>query len=85
MVRFSTSVRGRWTSGSDAQQARRGIRRALAVEVAAGDLTERQAMAIATRIMRASQYACFDVAGTRANIRAVANQYATPTPRRCGG
>ena len=62
-----------------AQQARRGIRRALAAEVAAGDLTERQAMAIATRIMRANQYACFDVVGTRANIRAAANQYATPT------
>ena len=62
-----------------AQQARRGIRRALAAEVAVGDLTERQAMAIATRIMRANQYACFDVAGTRANIRAAANQYATPT------
>ena len=54
---FSMSARGRWTSRSDAQQARRGIRRALAAEVAAGDLTERQAMAIATRIMRANQYA----------------------------
>ncbi len=56
-----------------ARQARRGIRRALAAEVAAGDLTERQAMDIATRIMRANQYACFDVPGTRANIRLQAN------------
>ena len=53
-----------------AQQARRGIRRALAAEVAAGDLTERQAMDVATRIMRANQYACFDIPGTRAHIRA---------------
>ena len=59
-----------------AGQARRGIRRALAAEVADGDLTEGQAMAIATRIMRANQYACFDVPGTRANIRAAAGDTA---------
>ena len=57
-----------------ARQARRGIRRALAAEVAAGDLTERQAMDIATRIMRANQYACFDITGTRANIQAAARK-----------
>ena len=53
-------------------QARRGIRRALEAEIAAGDLTERQAMGIATSIMRTNQYACFDLEGTRDNIRAVA-------------
>ena len=30
-------------------------------------------MAIATRIMRDNQYACFDVEGTRANIRGAAS------------
>ena len=30
------------------------------------------AMAIATRIMRDNQYACFDVEGTRANVRGTA-------------
>jgi hypothetical protein len=35
-------------------------------------MTEAQAMQIATRIMRDNQYACFDVEGTRTNIRAAA-------------
>jgi hypothetical protein len=55
-----------------ALQARRGIRSALEAEVADGTLNERQAMAIATRIMRDNQYACFDIEGTRANIRSAA-------------
>jgi predicted TIM-barrel fold metal-dependent hydrolase len=51
-----------------AAQARRGLARALAAEVAAGDLTERQAIAVAHRVMRDNQYACFDVEGTRAAV-----------------
>jgi hypothetical protein len=57
------------SSAAYAVQARRWLTRALEAEVAAGDLTERQAMEVATRWMRANQYACFDVEGTRANIR----------------
>jgi predicted TIM-barrel fold metal-dependent hydrolase len=53
-------------------QARRGIRSALEAEVADGTLDERQAMAVATRIMRDNQYACFDIEGARANIRGAA-------------
>ena len=56
-----------------ALQARRGIRSALEAEMADGTLDERQAMAIATRIMRDNQYACFDVEGTRNNIRGAAS------------
>ena len=53
-------------------QARNGIRRALEAEIADGYLTEKQAMAFATRIMHTNQYACFDVEGTRANIQKAA-------------
>lgn len=49
-------------------QARNEIRRALEAEIADGYLTEKQAMAFATRIMNTNQYACFDIDGTRANI-----------------
>ena len=59
-----------------AHQARRGIRRALAAEVAAGDLTERQAMDVATRIMRANQY---DHAGGR--LRRIERHRAARHPR----
>ena len=55
-----------------AMQARRGIRSALEAEVAEGALTETEAMEAASRIMRDNQYACFDLDGTRANIRAAA-------------
>ena len=48
-------------------QARRWLTRALEAEVAAGDLTERQAIKIAHRVMRENQYACFDLDGTRAS------------------
>jgi len=53
-------------------QARNEIRRALEAEIADGYMTEKQAMRIATRIMRGNQYACFDVEGTRASIHAAA-------------
>ena len=50
-------------------QARNEIRRALEAEIADGYMTEQDAMAVATHIMRDNQFACFDVEGTRANIR----------------
>jgi uncharacterized protein len=51
-----------------AVQARRWLTRALAGEVEDDDLTEAQAMRLATRLMRENQYACFDVEGRRAAI-----------------
>ena len=65
----------RWPSAALAYaiQARRGICSALEAEVADGALDQRQAMAVATRIMRDNQYACFDVEGTRNNIRGAAS------------
>ena len=50
-------------------QARREIQRALEAEIDEGYMTEKNAMAIATRIMRNNQFSCFDVEGTRKNIR----------------
>jgi hypothetical protein len=58
------------TSVAYSIQARRGLLRALEAEVAAGDLTEREAVAVARRLMRENQYACFDITGTRAAIHA---------------
>jgi uncharacterized protein len=58
------------SSAAYAFQARRWLTRALEAEVAAGDLTERQAIGVAARLMRGNQYACFDIEGTRANIKA---------------
>lgn len=64
----------RWPTSSMAYaiQARNEIRRALEGEIADGYMTEKQAMGIATRIMRDNQFACFNVEETRANIRSVA-------------
>ena len=42
------------------------------------DLTERQAIGVATRWMRQNQYECFDLEGTRAAIR---RSMAEPTAR----
>jgi uncharacterized protein len=50
-------------------QARKGLSRALHAEIAAGDLTEDQALAIARRLMQENQYSCFDIQGTRAAAR----------------
>ena len=63
-----------WPTSSMAYaiQARNEIRRALKGEIEEGYMTEKQAMQIATRLMRDNQFACFDVDGTRANIRAAA-------------
>jgi hypothetical protein len=46
------------------------LHRALEAEVAAGDLTEQEAINLARRLMHDNQYACFDIEGTRAAIRA---------------
>ena len=51
-------------------QARHGLLRALEAEIAEGDLSEREAITVARRLMRDNQYACFDIEGTRATIRA---------------
>ena len=63
-----------WPTSSMAYaiQARNEIHRALEGEIAEGYMTEKQAMQFATRLMRDNQFACFDVEGTRANIRAAA-------------
>ena len=52
-------------------QARHGICGALEAEVSDGYLSEKQAMGIASNIMYKNQYTCFDVEGTRENIRAL--------------
>lgn len=59
-----------------ALQARRWLTRALQAEVDEGDLTEREALAVATRLLRGNQEACFDLAGTRAAL--VAEQGCPP-------
>ena len=51
-----------------AGQARRWLGRALQAEIDEDLLTEREAMAVARRLMRANQETCFDIAGTRAAI-----------------
>ena len=60
----------RWPTSAFAYalQAREGIAAALDAEVAVGDISEAEAMEVATRIMHANQYECFDIAGTRAAI-----------------
>ena len=52
-----------------AAQARAWLTRALQAEVDERLLTERQAIAIATRLMQTNQRDCFDLDGTRAAIR----------------
>lgn len=52
----------------NAIQARKWLTRALEAEVAAGDLSEKEAMYVAERIMRKNQYDCFDLEGTRRTV-----------------
>jgi hypothetical protein len=54
-----------------AMQARQWLTRALQGEVEDGLLTERQAMALATRVMCTNQEECFDLTGTRAAIKSM--------------
>jgi predicted TIM-barrel fold metal-dependent hydrolase len=51
-------------------QMRKWLTRALSAEVDAGELSEAQAMEVASCIMRKNQLACFDLTQTRAAIRA---------------
>jgi len=53
-----------------ATQARQWLTRALQGEVDDGDMTEAQAIAVATRLMRGNQQDLFDLDGTRAAIHA---------------
>ncbi len=57
-----------------AWQARRGLNRALQAEVDAGDLSEAQAMRLATQFMAGNQRDCFDIDGTRAAIQRALTQ-----------
>ena len=49
-------------------QARKWLTKALQAEVSDGEVTERQAMDVATRLMRRNQFDCFDVEGARAAV-----------------
>src|SRR5436309_610089 len=51
-------------------QARRGLRRALEAEIVESDMTEQKDITIEGRLKQENQYACFDIEGTRAAIRA---------------
>ncbi|SVE11121.1 uncharacterized protein METZ01_LOCUS463975, partial [marine metagenome] len=51
-----------------AMQARKWLTRALEAEVMSGDMTERQAIDTATRLMQTNQRECFDIDGTRQAI-----------------
>ncbi len=57
-----------WAAVAYATQARKGLLRALQAEVKEKNMTEREAMAVATRVMRQNQYECYDIEGRRANI-----------------
>jgi hypothetical protein len=65
-----------WPSASVAYaaQTRAWLTRALDAEVNDGLLTEREAIAYATRLMRENQLDCFDVAGRRAALLAAAQR-----------
>lgn len=53
-----------------ARQARQWLTRALQATIDDGDLTEPEAIALASRFMHLNQRDCFDLEGTRAAIRA---------------
>jgi predicted TIM-barrel fold metal-dependent hydrolase len=59
---------------SFAVQARAWLSRALHAEVSDGLLTEGEAIALATRLMRVNQSECFAIDHKRAAIRAIAHQ-----------
>jgi predicted TIM-barrel fold metal-dependent hydrolase len=74
----------RWPTSALAYaiQARGWLAKTLESEVADGSLTEREAIEVATRLMRANQHACFDVEGTRAAIRASSSRAGASQPSR---
>ena len=51
-------------------QMRKWLTRALEAEVVDGELTEAEAIDVATQVLRGNQLACFDLDGTRAAIQA---------------
>jgi hypothetical protein len=53
-------------------QMRRWLNHALQREVDEGLLSERDAIGVATRLMRQNQFECFDITGRRAAIKAAA-------------
>ena len=57
-----------------AHQARRWLTRTLQAEVEDGLLTEAEAIALASRLMRENQYACFRVAAKRQQVAAEAQR-----------
>jgi uncharacterized protein len=60
-----------WASATVAyaMQARNGLYDALVQEISDGYLTEQQAIGIASRFMQDNQKSCFDIEGTRANLK----------------
>jgi predicted TIM-barrel fold metal-dependent hydrolase len=65
---FGGDTRLPWAAVAYATQARQGLLRVLQAEVREKTISEREAMAIATRVMRQNQYECFDIEGRRATI-----------------
>jgi len=63
---FGGDTRLPWAAVAYATQARQGLLRVLQAEVREKTISEREAMAIATRVMRQNQYECFDIEGRRA-------------------
>ena len=66
---FGGDTRNPTNSVAYAIQARDWLNRALQAEVDDGLLNERQAMDVATRLMSLNQLNCFDLTGTRENIK----------------
>jgi predicted TIM-barrel fold metal-dependent hydrolase len=60
------------TAWAYALQARRWLTRTLQAEVDEHLLTERDALALATRLMMTNQYDCFNVAAKKAALRSMA-------------
>lgn len=51
-------------------QMRKWMTRTLQTEVDDGEMTEKEAIGVASRLLRENQYACFDVEGRRTTIKA---------------
>lgn len=60
-------------------QMRVGLTESLQMEIDHGTLTEPEAIEIATRVLYANQYECFDIEGTRSAIRKTAEHAARVT------
>lgn len=64
----------RWPTSACAYalQLRHYLTKALEAEIADAEITEVEAMELATRLLMANQSNCFDIGGTRAAIRKTA-------------